>query len=77
MIERLLTWWRGEAKETFFTCRCQHCQQKIRFRPEKAGSHSLCPRCRRSIKLPAESVAVGRVGSAAAGHRIIDKHAHH
>jgi uncharacterized paraquat-inducible protein A len=73
MIQRLLTWWRGEDKQQYFTCRCQHCQQKIRFRPEKAGTHSLCPRCRRSIKLPLENSEVGRVGSAAAGHRLVGK----
>ncbi len=73
MIQRLITWFRGKEKLDFYTCRCQHCEQKIRYKPEKAGSLSLCPRCRRSIKLPIETTDVGRVGHAAAGHRLVQK----
>lgn len=73
MMQRFLNWWRGHEVKEFFACRCQHCQQKIRFRPQKAGTLSLCPRCRRSIKLPAENEQLGRVGHAAAGHRIVHK----
>ena len=71
-IKRLMKWWRGEEEDVFLHCRCTHCQQKIRYRPAKGGSLSLCPRCRRSIKLPTEQKPIGRVPTGTGvGHRIV------
>lgn len=74
MIVQLLTWWRGEQEvNDYFHVRCLHCQQKIRYRREKGGSISLCPRCRRSVKLPVEEVSLKTVSSAKVGHRLATK----
>ncbi|HMP16858.1 MAG TPA: hypothetical protein PKD72_07540 [Gemmatales bacterium] len=74
MIVKWLSWWRGEQEDReYFHVRCLHCQQKIRYRREKAGSISLCPRCRHSVKLPAEEVSLKPVSSAKVGRRIAAK----
>ena len=73
-MKRLMQWWRGEDEPVFSHCRCTHCQQKIRYRPEKGGPLSLCPRCRRSIKLPTQSEPVGRIpAGTGVGHRVLNK----
>jgi hypothetical protein len=74
MIVKLLTWWRGEQElQDFFHVRCLHCQQKIRYRREKGGTISLCPRCRRSVKLPAEEVSLKPLSSAKVGRRLASR----
>jgi NAD-dependent SIR2 family protein deacetylase len=74
MIVKLMTWWRGEQEQNdFFHVRCLHCEQKIRYRREKGGSISLCPRCRRSVKLPAEEVSLKTVHSAKVGRRLAQR----
>ena len=73
-VKQLITWWRGDEEMTHMHVRCQHCQQKIRFRIEKAGSMSLCPRCRRSVKLPTEEVSLKPPGGGTkVGHRIAQR----
>jgi len=73
IVKNIISWWRGEEEIKHFHARCQNCQQKIRFRPELAGTYSQCPRCRRSIKLPAEEVSLKTVHSAKVGRRIAQK----
>lgn len=73
IVKNFLSWWRGEQEVKHFHARCQHCEQKIRFRPEKAGSISLCPRCRRSIKLPEQEVSLKVVHSAKVGRRLAQR----
>ena len=73
IVKNIINWWRGEEEPKNFHARCQNCQQKIRFRPERAGTFSACPRCRRSIKLPAEEVSLKTVHSAKVGRRIAQK----
>lgn len=73
IVKQLLTWWRGEEEVTHMHARCLHCQQKIRFRIEKAGTMSLCPRCRRSVKLPTEEVSLKPLSSAKVGKRVAQR----
>jgi len=73
IVQNIINWWRGEEEIKHFHARCDNCQQKIRFRPERAGQFSRCPRCRRSIKLPAEEVSLKTVHSAKVGRRIAQK----
>lgn len=70
IVKQFIDWWRGETEPEHMHVRCQHCQQKIRFRPERAGTISSCPRCRRSLKLPTDDVQLKPVSSAKVGHRI-------
>lgn len=73
IVQNIINWWRGEEEPKQFHTRCGHCQQKVRFNPERAGSYSACPRCRRSIKLPLEEVSLKTVHSAKVGRRIAQK----
>lgn len=73
IVQQLMNWWRGEEEDKHFHVRCGHCQQKIRFRPERAGTISLCPRCRRSLKLPTEEVALKAVHAAKVGRRLAQR----
>jgi hypothetical protein len=74
-MKRLMQWWRGEEDDVYQHCRCTHCQQKIRYRPEKGGTLSLCPRCRRSIKLPVETETLRRLPpGTGVGHRVVQKY---
>lgn len=73
IVKSILNWFRPEEEIKHFHARCQNCQQKIRFRPERAGQFSQCPRCRRSIKLPAEEVSLKTVHSAKVGRRLAQK----
>src|SRR5687768_9901740 len=45
---------------------CPHCQQKLSVSSRKAGTTADCPRCKRSIAIPAPSLpaAVGAVALA-------------
>jgi len=73
-MKRLMQWFRGNDESLVYShCRCTHCQQKIRYRPDKGGTLSLCPRCRRSIKLPTESQLIHSVPGTGVGHRIVPK----
>lgn len=73
IVKNFLDWWRGEQEPLMFHARCQNCQQKVRYKPERAGTFSTCPRCRRSIKLPLEEVSLKTVNSAKVGRRIAQK----
>jgi uncharacterized paraquat-inducible protein A len=73
IVKNIINWWRGEEEPKQFHARCQNCQQKVRFKPERSGTFSSCPRCRRSIKLPTEEVSLKVVHSAKVGRRIAQK----
>lgn len=73
IVKNIISWFRGEEEVKHFHARCQHCEQKIRFHPNRAGSLSLCPRCRRSIKLPEQEVSLKTVHSAKVGRRLAQK----
>jgi hypothetical protein len=49
-----LAWWHFQRQSAgaFHSCRCPHCEQKVRYPAARAGRHASCPSCRRQLTLP-------------------------
>lgn len=53
------------SEEMFYFFRCPACGQKLRYLAHKAGRSAICPRCRRSVTLPATPQSVAKPESPA------------
>jgi DNA-directed RNA polymerase subunit RPC12/RpoP len=48
----------GEEDVDYLFMRCRNCQQKLRYREQQVGQFGKCPRCKRPIIFPAESLSI-------------------
>lgn len=50
---------RRAPEEPLGSCRCPHCEQKLRFRRQQVGRRMLCPRCVRVFTVPTAGQVAG------------------